>query len=131
MTQCVRNPTSIHEDVGSISLALLSGLRIQQCMSYGIGHRHISDPTLLWPQCRLAAAAPIQPLVWQLPYASSVALKRRKKTHTPAATQATAVTMARSFTHCARKELLKGSFHNNKKFNYSRRHKNLKCICSL
>ena len=31
----------------------------------------------LW--CRLAAATLIQPLVWELPYAASVALKRQKE----------------------------------------------------
>ena len=29
-------------------------------MSWGVGHRHGLDPTLLWLWCRLAAAAPIQ-----------------------------------------------------------------------
>ena len=32
---------------------------------------------LLWG--RLAAAAPIQPLAWELPHAASAALKRQKK----------------------------------------------------
>ena len=41
------------------SLALLSGLRIQCCMSCGIGCRHGLDPKLLWLWRRLAAAAPI------------------------------------------------------------------------
>ena len=36
------------------------------------------DPALLWLWCRLAAAAPIGPLAWELPYAMSVALKRKK-----------------------------------------------------
>ena len=30
-------------------------------------------------QCRSAAAAPMQPLAWELPYAVSTALKRQKK----------------------------------------------------
>ena len=46
------------------SLALLSGLK---------------DPALLWLWCRLAAAALIQPLAWELPYAVGMALKRKKK----------------------------------------------------
>ena len=33
---------------------------------------------LLWLWYRPAAAAPIQPLAWELPYAESVALKRHK-----------------------------------------------------
>ena len=34
---------------------------------------------LLWLWCRPAAAAPIQPLAWELPHATGVALKRKKK----------------------------------------------------
>ena len=34
---------------------------------------------LLWLWRRLAAAAPIQPLVWKLPDAMGVALKRKKE----------------------------------------------------
>ena len=45
-------------------LALLSGLRIQCCYE-------------LWG--RPAAAAPIQPLACELPYAAGVALKKKKK----------------------------------------------------
>ena len=33
----------------------------------------------LWLWGRLAAAAPIQPLAWELPYASGVALKKNSK----------------------------------------------------
>ena len=58
------------------SLALLTGLRLRTALSCGIGCRHSVDPTLLW--CRLAAAAPIQPLAWEPPYAMGVALKRQK-----------------------------------------------------
>ena len=56
------------------SLALLSGLRIQRCLSCGVGRRHGSDPTLLWLWCRLAATAQIRPLAWEPPYAASAAL---------------------------------------------------------
>ena len=38
-------------------------------MSCGIGHRHGCDPALLWLWCRPAAAALIQPLAWEAPYA--------------------------------------------------------------
>ena len=31
-----------------------------------------------WLWCRLAAAAPIPPLAWELPYAAGVALKSKK-----------------------------------------------------
>ena len=39
-------------------------------MSYGVGQRRGSDPTLSWLSCRLAAIAPIGPLAWDPPYAS-------------------------------------------------------------
>ena len=61
----VMNPTSIYED-GSLT----------------------PDPALwvkdlvwlwLWLWCGLAAAAPIQPLAWERPYASGMALKGKKK----------------------------------------------------
>ena len=44
-------------------------------MSYGIGHRYGLDPMLLWLWCRLAAVAQIQPLAWEPPCATCVALK--------------------------------------------------------
>ena len=46
-------------------------------MSYGVGHRHSSDPALLWPWYRTATAALIQPLAWEPLYAAGVALKRQ------------------------------------------------------
>ena len=48
-------------------------------MSYGVGRRLSWDSTLLWLWCRLAAAAPIGPLAWELPYASSAAIKIKKR----------------------------------------------------
>ena len=39
----------------------------------------LKDPVLLWLWCRLAAAALIRPLTWELPYAAQVALKKKKK----------------------------------------------------
>ena len=41
-------------------------------MNCGVGHRRGSDPALLWPWCRPAASAPIQPLAWGPPYAAGV-----------------------------------------------------------
>jgi len=48
-------------------------------VSGGVGRRHSLDPALLWLWCRPAAAAPIQPLFWELPYAVGVGLRSRKK----------------------------------------------------
>ena len=48
-------------------------------MSCDVGHRHSSDPMLLWLWHRLAAAAPIRPLAWELPYATGAALKKKEK----------------------------------------------------
>ena len=48
-------------------------------MSRGVGHSWGMDPVLPWLWCRLAAAAPIWPMAWELPYAAGVALKRKKK----------------------------------------------------
>ena len=39
----------------------------------------VGDLALLWPWCRLAAAALIGPLAWELPYATGAALKSKKK----------------------------------------------------
>ena len=49
-------------------------------MSCGIGHRHSLDLVLLWLWYRLAAVDLIQPLAWELPYASGAALKTNKQT---------------------------------------------------
>ena len=42
-------------------------------------HRPGTDPELLWLWRRPAAAAAIRPLAWELPYATGVALKSKKK----------------------------------------------------
>ena len=47
-------------------------------MSCGVGHRCGLNPVLLWLWCRPAAVAPIGLLAWEPPYATGVALKRRK-----------------------------------------------------
>ena len=48
-------------------------------MSYGIGPQCGSDPALLWLWHRPEAMALIQPLVWELPYATPEALKNERK----------------------------------------------------
>ena len=57
------------------SLAQPSGLRIRCC--YELWYRSQMDPMLLWLWCRLATIGPIQPLAWELPYASGK--KQEKK----------------------------------------------------
>ena len=59
-------------DAWPCSVGYVSG----DAASYGIGHRHGLDLTLLWLWCRLAAAALIWPLAWELPYTIGVAPKR-------------------------------------------------------
>ena len=64
------NPTSIHEDVSSIS-----GLSV----SCGIDCRNSLDPALLRLWGGVAVAALIQdPVAWELPYATGVVLKSNR-----------------------------------------------------
>ena len=46
----------------------------------GVGCRHGLDLVLPWLWYRPAAAALIQPLAWEIPYAVGVALKSKKQT---------------------------------------------------
>ena len=48
-------------------------------MSSGVSHRHDSDLMLLWLWHRPTATALIQPLAWEPPYATEVALKSENK----------------------------------------------------
>ena len=48
-------------------------------MSCGAGRRHSSDPALLWLWYKPAAAAVIQPLAWEPPYAVGAAQEMAKR----------------------------------------------------
>ena len=78
MRRAEMNPTSIHEDAGSIP-GLLRGQGSGIAVSCGVGHRCGLDPTLLWLWCRPASVTLIRPLAWELPYAVCSALKQKKK----------------------------------------------------
>ena len=65
------------------SLALLSGLRICVAVSYSVGFRQGIDLILLWLWLRPAAASPIRPLAWEIPYATVVGLKRKQTNKKP------------------------------------------------
>ena len=66
------SPSNIHEDAGSLPGSAQWVKGASAALSCGVGHRCGSDLVLLWPRYRLAAALPIQPLAWELPYAARV-----------------------------------------------------------
>ena len=70
MAQQFRNPTKIYEDAGSIP----EGSSV--AVNCGVSIRCALDPALLWLWHRLAAAALIQSLAWELSYVMGTALKR-------------------------------------------------------
>ena len=73
------NPTSIHEDVGSVPGLAQWGKKSGLAVSCGVARRCSSDPTMLWLWRKPAAVALIRPPAWELPYALGVALKSKKK----------------------------------------------------
>ena len=74
----LRTAHSVCEDAGLIpglTWVKASGL----APSCGVSRRCGSDPPLLWLWHKPAAAAPTPPLALELPYATGVALKRKKR----------------------------------------------------
>ena len=63
VAQWLTNPTRNHEVAGSVPALA----------------QWVDDLALPWPQCGPAAAAPIGPLDWELPYAAGAALKKLNK----------------------------------------------------
>ena len=49
-------------------------------MSCGVDPRGVLDPMLLWLWCKPAAAALIEPLAWEPPYAAMRLLEKKKRT---------------------------------------------------
>ena len=57
----------------------VKGSSVAIAVSFSVGYRCGSDRVLLWLWGRQAAAAPIGPFTWELPYDAGAGLKRQKK----------------------------------------------------
>ena len=84
----VMNPTRIHEEAGLIPGLAQWAKGSSLAVSCGGVCRHVLDPALLWLWYKPAAAASIQALAWELPYAACTAQKD-KKTKTKTKTKKT------------------------------------------
>ena len=59
--------------LGSITVGEENKSKFEWKNSCGVGHRCVSDPTLLCLSCRPAATAPNSLLAWEPPYAMGAA----------------------------------------------------------
>ena len=75
----LRTLHSVGDDAGSIPGLTRWVKNLVSSKAEMVGCRCGLDPALLWLWCRLAAAAPISPLAWELPYAAGGALKSKRK----------------------------------------------------